>query len=222
MKKNSFPINRKSSLFKLALLLAYITIFYNIVEGLFSVILGYEDETLSLFGFGIDSFVEVVSGIGVLHMLIRIKIYGEGNRDKFERTALKITGTVFYILVVGLLVMAVYNLAESHKPETTFWGIVISLLSILTMSILIHYKLKVGHALNSKALIADANCTKTCLYLSIVLLAASLGYELTGIGGIDSAGALIIAYFSFKEGKEAFEKARSNALCGCEDDNCGE
>lgn len=65
---------------------------------------------------------------------------------------------------------------------------------------------------------ADANCTKTCLYLSIILLAVSIGYELTGFGGIDSAWALFIAHFSFKEVKEAFEKARTGKDCECEDE----
>jgi len=174
-----------------------------------------QDETLSLLGFGIDSFVEVISGIGILHMLIRIRNKGE-ERDEFEKTALKITGTAFYILVAGLLATAVFNIYINHKPETTFWGIVISLISIITMSALIFFKMKVGKSLNSRALVADANCTKTCLYLSVILLAASIGYELTGIGGIDSAGALFIAYFSYKEGKEAFEKARTGKDCECE------
>lgn len=210
----------KTTLFKWALLLAYVTIFYNLLEGVISVFFGLEDETLSLFGFGVDSFVEVISGIGIWHMLKRINEKGEDDRDQFEKAALKITGTAFYILVVGLASTSVYNIAIGHKPETTFWGVVISLVSIITMSILINYKLQVGKALNSKALIADANCTKTCLYLSIALLASSIGYELTGIGGIDSLGALAIAWFSFKEGKEAFEKAKTGKHCGCEDDHC--
>ncbi|MEW6196704.1 MAG: cation transporter [Bacteroidota bacterium] len=204
-------------LYKWAFILAYITIFYNLLEGIVSVILGFEDETLSLFGFGVDSFVEVISGIGIWHMLTRIKNRGEESRDEFEKTALKITGTAFYLLVVGLTVTAIYNFIIDHKPETTLWGIVISLISIVTMTLLINYKLKVGKALNSNALIADANCTKTCLYLSVVLLASSIGYELTGIGGIDSLGAVAIAWFSFKEGKEAFEKARTGKECGCDD-----
>jgi divalent metal cation (Fe/Co/Zn/Cd) transporter len=194
-----------------------ITVLYNIVEGLVSVYFGFEDETLSLFGFGVDSFVEVISGIGIWHMLIRIKRQGEENRDKFEETALRITGFSFFVLFVGLIFTSVYNIILAHKPETTFWGIIISFISIFTMSALIHYKKKVGVALNSKALIADANCTKTCLYLSVILLISSFGYQITGLGGIDSFGALLIAYFSFKEGKEAFEKARTGKHCGCND-----
>ena len=154
-------------------------------------------------------------------MLIRIKRSGNENRDQFEKTALKITGFSFYILMVGLLITAVYNLIVNHQPDTTFWGIIISIISIFTMSILIYYKKKIGEEINSKALIADANCTKTCLYLSIILLISSIGYQLTQIGGIDSAGAIFIAYFSFKEGREAFEKAKTGKNCSCEDDHCG-
>lgn len=202
-------------LYKAAYILSIITILYNLVEGAVSTFLGYEDETLSLFGFGVDSFVEVISGVGIWHMLRRIKNKGETDRDLFEKTALKITGTSFYILVTGLVISSVYNLMAGHAPETTFWGIVISIISIITMTLLIKYKLVVGKALNSDAIIADANCTKTCLYLSIILLISSAGYELTGIGGIDSVGALAIAWFSFKEGKEAFDKARTGINCGC-------
>lgn len=204
----------KIDYYKLALILAYITIFYNLIEGLVSVFLGYEDAALSLFGFGLDSFVEVLSGIGILHMLMRIKNNGNTNPDEFEKTALKITGTSFYILTAGLAVSAVVNFISGHKPETTFWGMIIGLISIGSMWLLIYYKMKTGKALNSKAIIADANCTKACLYLSVVLLASSAGYELTGIGGIDSLGAILIAYFAFKEGRESFEKAKG-ITCSC-------
>lgn len=210
----------RDKLYRWAYYLALITIFYNLIEGLVSVFLGLEDETLSLFGFGVDSFVEVISGIGIWHMLVRIKNNGNENRDEFEKTALRITGFAFYILTGGLILTAGYNFFSGHKPETTLWGIVISLISIASMSLLIKYKLSVGRQLKSDAIIADANCTKTCLYLSVILLIASAGYELTGIGVIDSIGALGIAYFSFSEGKEAFEKARTGKHCGCEEDHC--
>ena len=49
--------------------LAIFTIVYNIIEGLVSIAYGISDETLALFGFGVDSFVEVISGIGILHMV---------------------------------------------------------------------------------------------------------------------------------------------------------
>jgi divalent metal cation (Fe/Co/Zn/Cd) transporter len=207
-------------LYARALLLAKITVFYNLAEGAASVFFGVADETLSLFGFGVDSFVEVISGIGIWHMVFRMMRYPDSNPDSFERTALRITGSAFYFLAAGLVATAAINLYTGQRPETTFWGIVISIISIFTMWLLIHFKLKVGRALQSDAVIADANCTKTCLYLSFVLLISSLGYALTGIGWFDSLGAIAIAVFSFREGKEAFEKAEGKS-CSCQDCDSG-
>lgn len=204
----------RNRLYAQASLLALITIFYNIVEGVVSVAFGISDETFALFGFGLDSFIEVISGIGIWHMIRRIRRNGTEETDTFERQALKITGTAFYLLAAGLTITAAVNLYQGHRPETAFWGIVVSLVSIASMWALIHFKVKVGKALQSQAILADAACTKTCLWLSIVLLAASLGYALTGIGLLDSLGTLGIAWLSFREGREAFGKAKGLG-CAC-------
>ncbi len=204
-------------LYQWANTLALITIFYNIGEGLVSVYFGLEDETIALFGFGIDSFVEVISGIGIWHMIRRLSGDGNDRPDRFERQALRTTGTAFYILTIGLIVTAAVNLYLGHAPETTFWGIVVALVSILSMWLLLHYKVKVGKELGSHAILADAGCTKTCIYLSVVLLISSMGYEFTGFGGLDSIGAVLIAGFSYREGREAFQKAKGEIVCcGCE------
>ena len=206
-------------LYQSAYFLAVFTIAYNIAEGLISVFFGLEDETMALFGFGLDSFVEVISGVGIWHMIRRIRNNrANENPDHFEQQALRITGTAFYLLTAGLVMIAAMNLIQGHRPETTVWGIIVSAVSIITMGLLIRYKLKAGRGLNSDAIIADANCTKTCLYLSFVLLIASVGYEFTGIGSLDSIGAIIIAWFSFKEGREAFGKA-AGKICSCQG-NC--
>ncbi len=205
---------KEPDLYKLASVLALITIFYNILEGLVSVFFGIKDETIALFGFGVDSFVEVISGVGIWHMLRRLKQNNNSSPDKFESRALKITGTAFYILTAGLIITVLVNLYAGHKPETTFWGIIISSVSILIMWLLIHYKIKTGKALNSQAILADAECTRVCIYLSVVLLLSSAGYALTGIGWLDSAGAVLIALLSFREGRESFQKAKGNA-CNC-------
>jgi divalent metal cation (Fe/Co/Zn/Cd) transporter len=205
------------SLYKWASALAIITILYNMVEGVVSIAFALEDESLSLFGFGVDSFVEVISGFGVWHMVKRIRKQGDGAPDRFERVALMITGTAFYILTVGLLATAAVNIYTSHRPEATVWGIVVASISILTMWLLIHFKTKVGSALGSQAILADAKCTRACLILSVVLLVASVGYELTGIAGVDTVGAVVIAGLAFKEGRESFRKAKGLACC-CHDD----
>jgi divalent metal cation (Fe/Co/Zn/Cd) transporter len=207
---------KNSKLYSYASALALITIAYNIVEGIASVFFGVKDGSMALFGFGMDSFVEVISGVGIWHMVRRIRNNGSEKLDQFEQTALKITGAGFYVLTLGLSITAAIDLYRGHKPETTFWGIVISVISIATMWLLIHFKVKVGRQLNSDAILSDAACTRACLQLSIILLIASIGYELTHIGGIDSVGTFVIASLCFREGKEAFEKAKAKSFaCAC-------
>lgn len=204
----------EKTLWRLALGLAIFTIVYNVAEGVFSIFFGIQDETLTLFGFGVDSFIEVLSGIGILSMTLRIQANPNSERSGFEKTALRITGTSFYILAVGLAITTVYNLIQQHKPETTLPGIIISLISIGIMWALVWGKRKVGKALNSAPILADANCTLVCIYMSLVLLAASLIYQLTGFGFIDALGSIGLIYFSINEGKESFEKA-NNIECEC-------
>ena len=208
----------KPKLYKFAFGLSIFTIVYNLGEGVVSTLFGFEDESLTLFGFGVDSFIEVISGLGIAHMVLRIQLRPESNRDSFEKTALKITGVSFYILVVALTLMSIYNLWTGHKPITTLWGVIISIISIVVMWALVVGKTNVGRQLNSAAILADASCTKVCIYMSVILLAASALYQMTGLIYIDSLGTMGLAYFSFKEGKECFEKAKSNTNDCCEHD----
>src|SRR6185369_1229691 len=133
---------RLQQLYRTASLLALVTIYYNIAEGVVSVWLGADDETIALFGFGLDSFVEVISGIGIWHMVRRIGQGDPADRDPFERQALRITGGVFYLLALGLTATALISLYQGHRPETTLWGIIVGLISIIAMQALIHYKVK--------------------------------------------------------------------------------
>jgi len=203
-----------------ALWLSLITIFYNVIEGLFSIYFGNTDDTLVLLGFGIDSFVEVISGIGILHMVLRMQYAEITDHDKFERLALRITGISFILLAAGLVAGSIVNLVNKSTPVTTLPGNIIAVVSILTMFFLMNYKLKTGKALNSQAIIADAHCTRTCLYLSFILLISSLLYEFFKISYIDIAGSLGIAWYAVSEGRESLEKARKNQLsCSC-GENC--
>lgn len=201
-----------------ALWLAFFTVFYNLAEGLISIFFGISDEALTLFGFGVDSFIEVMSGIGILAMVLRIRQNPERPRSQFEKAALRVTGTSFYLLAIGLGATAIYNLVTRHKPETTLPGLIISIISIAVMWALVMSKRKVGYTLKSAPILADANCTMVCIYMSVVLLASSLIYELTGFGFVDSIGALGLIYFSYNEGRESFEKA-ADMEDACDDEN---
>jgi divalent metal cation (Fe/Co/Zn/Cd) transporter len=216
---NTIQKNTQNLYWQYALWLAFFTVFYNIAEGVISIFFGVNDEALTLFGFGVDSFIEVMSGIGILAMVIRIRQNPDTSRSQFEITALRVTGTAFYLLALGLGATAIYNLFTAHKPATTLPGLVISVISIAVMWLLVAGKRKVGRTLNSIPILSDANCTLVCIYMSIILLASSLIYELTGFGFVDSIGAIGLIYFSIKEGREAFEKA-SGIECDCEDEDC--
>ena len=126
--------------------------------------------------------MEVISGVGIWHMVQRQRAAGCAEPDRFERRALRVTGGAFYMLACGLAATALVNIFQQHRPTTTFWGIIVALVSIVSMWLLIRAKVAVGTALASPAILADAACTRACLYLSLVLLAASAGYGLTGIG----------------------------------------
>ncbi len=224
--KNSESTHQTAKLLKAAFILSVITVVYNIGEGLFSTIFGYADETIALFGFGVDSFVEVISGLGIGHMVWRMRHSPVSGRDRFERQALYVTGTSFFLLAGGLVIGSVLNIIYRVTPDTTVAGIIISAVSIATMWVLYSYKMKVGRALGSEPIIADANCTRTCFYLSFILLASSVLYEALHVGYVDIIGGLGIAWFAFREGRESIEKARSGSLtCSCSechDDGCGD
>ena len=118
--KNKAVDERK--LYRQAYYLSIFTILYNLAEGIVSIIFGYRDETLTLFGFGMDSFIEVISGAGILMMILRISKNPETSKGPHEKRALKITGLSFYILAAGLTAGIIINILSKHKPETTLSG----------------------------------------------------------------------------------------------------
>lgn len=213
--KSGLSENPEKRLFAFAFALACLTIAYNAAEGLVSVYFGAADESFSLLGFGVDSFIEVLSGLGIAHMVLRIRAAQSSERDRFESTALRITGFAFYLLTAGLVLSAGFTAYTGRKPEDTLAGFVISAVSLLTMWLLLLSKRHVGRRLDSPAILADAECTRVCIYMSLVLLSASALYLAFQIPYVDAAGCLGLAYFSFKEGRECFEKARTGKSCEC-------
>ena len=202
-----------------AYILSLITIGYNLLEGIVSTFFGASDETLALFGFGLDSFVEVLSGVGIAHMIYRMRRSDISERDQFEVRALRITGTALYVLTAGLVIGAILAIVKGSEPDNTMSGVIIAVLSILTMYFLYSEKMRIGEALESQPIISDAKCTKTCFYLSFILLVSSGIYELWQIPYVDALGSLGIAWYAWKEGKEAFENAKAKSL-SCSSDCC--
>lgn len=208
-------MQQKTKDYKTVFYLSIFTIVYNLAEGLVATYFGLQEESLSLFGFGVDSFVEVISGAGIAFMMYRIwKNEGE-SKTAFEKTALQITGYAFYFLVAYLVFQSGWNIYHHHVPTQATWDIIIACVSMAFMWLLIRWKTILGERLQSKAIIADAACAKVCLYMSLILLASGILYQYTGFIYADSLGALGIAYFSYKEGRECFEHAQDDTHDHC-------
>jgi len=201
--------------YKVALGLSIFTIVYNAAEGLVSVVFGAHDETLALFGFGLDSIIEMISGIGIFLMVRRIQRSAGNNKSKGEIRALRITGVSFYVLIGLLIVSSIIALITHHHPATIFTGVIISGISTCVMLILARLKISAGRKLDSKAIIADNNCTMVCVYMSFVLLVSSLLYHWTHLAYVDVLGCLALCWFCFTEGKEALEGAKNITKDGC-------
>src|SRR6476469_4741549 len=78
--------------------LEYFTIVWNSVEGLVAVVAGALAGSISLVGFGVDSFIEVVSGSVLLwRMSVDADIH---RRERNEKLSLKIVGVCFLVLAV--------------------------------------------------------------------------------------------------------------------------
>ena len=202
-------------LYKSALTIAFFVMIYNIIESIISIYYGYTDESLTLFGFGFDSAVEVASNLGIIYMIQRIQENPNSDRSNYEKSALQITGCGFYVLSIVLLIGIFFNLINDHKPINTSLGIVISMVSILVMLVVVYNQMRIGKKLHSAPIIADAKCTLVCVYMSLVLLVSSGIYYFTGFQYADVIGSLGLIYFSIKEGKECFENAKKNKYCSC-------
>ncbi len=196
-----------------ALWLSALTIAYNLVEGVISMAFGWADDSIALFGFGADSFIEVASALLVLW-----KLLDHGNLARERKATLGI-GWLFLALATGMAGGALLQLVARHHPPTTVPGVVISALSLACMVFLWRAKRLAAQALDSATLEADAACSLACIQLSAVLFAGSLLFLLLpGLWWVDAAAALGLALLIGREGLGMVRAARSAAFtggCGC-------
>ena len=196
---------------KRALLLSYITVIYNMVEGILSIFAGYLAGSSALIGFALDSFVESLSGIIMIWRFSGNKNGIDNEKEeKMEERAELFVGITFFILGSYVLYEAIEKLIHKSPVEPSLLGIIIAVASIIFMPILFFLKYKTGKIIGSKALIADSKETLACTFLSFVLLFGLLMNSLFSISQADSIAAIIIVIYLFKEGystiREAFEK----------------
>ncbi len=183
--------------------LEYFTIAWNALEGLVAVVAGAIAGSISLVGFGIDSFIEVTSGSVLLW---RMSVDTEVQRRELnERRALRIVGVCFLLLAAYIAYESVLDLWSRRAPEHSIPGIVLACVSLVLMPLLSRAKRTVGHALGSAAMHADAKQTEFCTYLSAILLAGLLVNAFFGLWWADPVAALIMVPIIAKEGIEGLQ-----------------
>jgi cation diffusion facilitator family transporter len=193
---------------KKALVLSYFTVGYNIIEGIFALFFGTLAGSIALIGFGIDSFVESLSGSIMIWRFRKHENLSEKEEERIEKKATKLVGYSFFVLGVYVLFESVKKLYLQEHPDQSIAGIIIAILSLVIMPTLFYLKYKTGKSLKSKSLVADSKQTLACVIMSVALLIGlGLNY-LYGIWWLDPIVGILIALLLFKEGKEALEEEK--------------
>jgi divalent metal cation (Fe/Co/Zn/Cd) transporter len=192
--------------------LSYLTVGYNLLEGLASVAAGAASGSVALVGFGFDSFVESLSG-GV--MIWRFRDRGSlaaGDRERIERRALHLVGYTFWVLGVWVLYESGRSLYLAERADPTLIGIGIIVLSLIVMPLLFLAKRRTAAALGSRSLHADAKQTLACVLLSLGVLVGLLLNATLGWWYADPIIGLAIGLVLVREGRETL---RTGELCSC-------
>ncbi len=189
----------KSKLHRRALLLSYLTVGYNVLEGVISIIVGLPAGSIALIGFGLDSFVESVSGGVMIWRFSKHREKSETEEQQIETKATRLIAYTFFVLGAYVLYESARKLYLNEIPEPSLFGIIIAIVSIILMPILFYWKYRTGKLLNSRSLIADSKETLACFLLSIALLIGlSLNYVF-GLWQADPIMGFIIVAFLIRE-----------------------
>jgi divalent metal cation (Fe/Co/Zn/Cd) transporter len=130
----SKPLNQK------ALFLSYFTVAYNILEGLISLFAGYLAGSIALVGFGLDSFVESLSGGVMIWRFRRHQELSAAQEERMENKAVKIVGVTFLVLAAYVCYESLEKLYFKQAPEPSLLGIIIAMVSLIIMPLLFHLK----------------------------------------------------------------------------------
>lgn len=190
--------SERTRLERLARVLAWATIAWNVLEAVVAISAGLVAGSLALVGFGIDSSIEVFAAVVVLWRL-------RGVDEEREEKALKLIALPFFALGAYVVVEAVRDLLADNDPDTSPVGIGIAVASLAVMPALAAAKKRVGVRLGNRTVIADAAETRLCAYLSVVLLAGLVLDATVGWWWADPVAALGIAFLAVREGREAWE-----------------
>jgi len=189
---------RRQQLGRRAQLLAAASVAYNLLEAVIAITAGLVAGSIALVAFGLDSVVEVSSGLIVLWQ-VRHRL-----PESRERRALRLMAVSFFALAAYVTVESVRALLVGHDPAVSPVGIGLATASLVIMPFLSWAQRRTGRSLGSNAVVADSTQTLLCSYLSAVLLAGLVLNATLGWSWADPIAGLVIAAVAVREGIEAW------------------
>lgn len=204
---DSAPISpqRRQQLGRRAQLLAGASVAYNLIEAVVAVAAGAAASSMALVGFGLDSTIEVASGLIILWQ------FRHRMPESREAQALRLIALSFFALAGYVAFEAFGSLLSHEPPDASPVGIVIASLSVLIMPFLSWAQRRTGRELGSGSVVADSKQTLLCTYLSAVLLLGLVANMAWGWWWADPVAALFISAVAAREGIEAWR----GESCGC-------
>ena len=188
-----------------AQLLAGASVSYNLVEAVVAITAGAIAGSVALIGFGLDSVVEVSSGLVILWQ------FRHQLPESRERQALRLIAVSFFALAAYITVESGRSLLGSGEANRSTVGIVLTALSLVVMPFLSWAQRRTGRALSSASVVADSKQTMLCTALSGVVLLGLVVNAALGWWWADPLAALIIATVAVREGMQAWR----GEGCGC-------
>ena len=200
------------SLHKKALLLSYLTVGYNLLEGVLSLLAGSLAGSIALVGFGLDSFVESLSGGIMIWRFRRHAHLTAAEEERREKLAIKLVGWTFFGLAAYVFYESLKKLAFQEPPAPSLLGIFIALASLILMPLLFALKLRTSAGLGSASLRADARQNLACAFLSLALL---VGLGLNYVAGLWQADPIIGLIIGAVLVREGYSTLKEEKLCSC-------
>lgn len=191
------PVRRRQ-LGRRAQLLAAVSVSYNVIEAVIAITAGAAAGSIALIGFGLDSVVEVSSGLIILWQ------FRHPLPESRERRALRLMAISFFVLAAYVSVQSLRALAAGHEPDASTVGIALAAASLAIMPLLSWLQRRTGRGLGSNAVVADSTQTLLCTYLSAVLLVGLVLNATLGWAWADPIAGLVIAAVAVREGLQAW------------------
>jgi divalent metal cation (Fe/Co/Zn/Cd) transporter len=201
----------RAALVRRGLWLNYLTIGYNAVEAVVSIAAGFVSGSVALVSFGVDSAIEVTSSVAA-HWRLRAD-YEPERRERVERLTHRIIGWSFLALAAYIIMESATTLWQREAPDSSTIGLVVLILSAVTMPVIAHGSRKVARALGSRALEADAAQTSLCAHLSVIALVGVGLNAALGWWWADPVAALGMVPIIANEGLEG---VRGESACDCQ------